>query len=59
MEDMWPSVPTCQAVSQRAEQWKRALENINEAIIGCLKSRLKIEGEKLSFRPSARSSISP
>jgi predicted RNase H-like HicB family nuclease len=31
------------------ETFKEAIENISEAIVGCLKSRLKVAGEQLTF----------
>jgi len=39
-----PDLPGCLSEGEILED---ALENINEAIIGCLKSRLKSAGEKL------------
>ena len=38
-----PDLPGCLSEGETLEE---ALENINEAIIGCLKSRLKTAGEK-------------
>ena len=38
---------------------EEAMENISEAIIGCLKSRLKIAGRTSRFQPSIRSSTYP
>jgi len=31
------------------ENFKEAIENISEAIVGCLKSRLKVAGEQLKM----------
>jgi predicted RNase H-like HicB family nuclease len=39
-----PDLPGCLSEGETLEE---ALGNINEAIIGCLKSRLKTAGEKL------------
>ena len=33
------------------ENLKEAIENISEAIVGCLKSRLKVAGEQLKIPP--------
>lgn len=41
-----PDLPGCLSEGETLED---ALENINEAIIGCLKSRLKSAGEKLKI----------
>ena len=41
-----PDLPGCLSEGETLED---ALENINEAIIGCLKSRLKAAGEKLKI----------
>jgi len=41
-----PDLPGCLSEGETLEE---ALENINEAIIGCLKSRLKTAGEKLKI----------
>ena len=41
-----PDLPGCLSEGENLEE---ALENINEAIIGCLKSRLKTAGEKLKI----------
>ncbi len=39
-------LPGCLTEGDTIEE---ALENINEAIIGCLKSRLKVAGEKIKI----------
>jgi predicted RNase H-like HicB family nuclease len=41
--------PDLQGCLSEGETLEEALENINEAIIGCLKSRLKTAGEKLKI----------
>jgi predicted RNase H-like HicB family nuclease len=41
-----PDLPGCLSEGETLED---AIENINEAIIGCLKSRLKSAGEKLKL----------
>ncbi|MFB3766610.1 MAG: type II toxin-antitoxin system HicB family antitoxin [Methanotrichaceae archaeon] len=41
-----PDLPGCLSEGETLED---ALENINEAIVGCLKSRLKTAGEKLTI----------
>ena len=41
-----PDLPGCLSEGETLEE---ALENINEAIIGCLKSRLKTAGETLKI----------
>ena len=41
-----PDLPGCLSEGETLED---ALENINEAIIGCMKSRLKSAGEKLKI----------
>jgi predicted RNase H-like HicB family nuclease len=41
-----PDLPGCLSEGETLEE---AIENINEAIIGCMKSRLKTAGEKLKI----------
>ena len=41
-----PDLPGCLSEGENLED---ALENVNEAIIGCLKSRLKSAGERLKI----------
>jgi predicted RNase H-like HicB family nuclease len=41
-----PDLPGCLSEGETLDE---ALEKINEAIIGCLKSRLKTAGEKLKI----------
>ncbi len=41
-----PDLPGCLSEGETLEE---AMENISEAIIGCLKSRLKTAGEKLEI----------
>jgi len=49
MEDMVAECTDLPGCLSEGETLEEAIENISEAIIGCLKSRLKIAGEKLKL----------